>query len=90
MSYKNIIDTYYPSLTKGEQKVADYIYKNNDTIIYQSLKELSKNIGVGEATIIRFCNKIGLNGFQDLKLILAKESSESKDEEKYKIGRAHV
>lgn len=83
MSYKNIIDTYYPSLTKGEQKVADYIYKNNDTIIYQSLKELSKNIGVGEATIIRFCNKIGLNGFQDLKLILAKESSESKDEEKY-------
>lgn len=79
MSYKAIIESYYPSLTKGEQRVADYILNNEKNVVYQSLKEISKGIGVGEATVIRFCNKIGLTGFQELKLMLAKESSEKED-----------
>lgn len=87
MSYKNVIESYYPSLTKGEKKVADYILENNKSLIYQSLKELSKNIEVGEATIIRFCNKIGLNGFQELKLILAKEDSEIETKEENFIDK---
>lgn len=68
-----MIDSFYPSLSKTEKTVADYVKKEKDHIIYQTLQEISKNIDVGEATILRFCYKIGFEGFQDLKLNIAKE-----------------
>lgn len=71
MKYITIIDSFYPSLSKTEKKVADYVKKEKDQIIYQTLQEISQNINVGEATILRFCYKIGFDGFQDLKLNIA-------------------
>ncbi|MFH5836435.1 MurR/RpiR family transcriptional regulator [Proteiniclasticum sp. C24MP] len=73
MKYITMIDSFYPSLSKTEKTVADYVKKEKDQIIYQTLQEISKNINVGEATILRFCYKIGFDGFQDLKLNIAKE-----------------
>jgi len=73
MKYITMIDSFYPSLSKREKTVADYVKREKDQIIYQTLQEISKNINVGEATILRFCYKIGFDGFQDLKLNIAKE-----------------
>ena len=73
MKYINIIESFYPSLSKQEKKVADYIFEKKGQISYQSLQEIAKQIKVGEATIVRFVKKIGFNGFQDLKLHIAKE-----------------
>jgi len=75
MKYISIVKSCYPSLSKTEKKVADYILKEKGKIIYQTLLEISKNINVGEATIIRFVRKIGFSGFQDLKLEIAKEDN---------------
>ncbi|APF23651.1 MurR/RpiR family transcriptional regulator [Clostridium butyricum] len=75
MRYIAIIKSCYPSLSKTEKKVADYILKERGKIIYQTLLEISQNIEVGEATIIRFVRKIGFSGFQDLKLEIAKENN---------------
>ncbi|AWK50770.1 MurR/RpiR family transcriptional regulator [Clostridium beijerinckii] len=75
MKYIAIIKSCYPSLSKTEKKVADYILKEKGKIIYQTLLEISQNIEVGEATIIRFVRKIGFSGFQDLKLEIAKEAN---------------
>lgn len=73
MKYINIIESFYPSLSKQEKKVADYIFEKKGQISYQSLQEIAKKINVGEATIVRFVKKIGFSGFQDLKLQIAKE-----------------
>lgn len=73
MRYLSIIESYYSGLTKSEKKVADYIRKVEKEIIYQSIQEVTKSVGVGDATIIRFCKKIGFKGFQDLKLQIAME-----------------
>lgn len=73
LKYITMIDSFYPSLSKTEKMVADYVKEEKDQIIYQTLQEISKNINVGEATILRFCYKIGFGGFQDLKLNIAKE-----------------
>lgn len=73
MKYINIIESFYPSLSKQEKKVADYIFEQKGQISYQSLQEIAKEIKVGEATIVRFVKKIGFSGFQDLKLQIAKE-----------------
>ena len=75
MRYIAIIKSCYPSLSKSEKKVADYILKEKGKIIYQTLLEISQNIDVGEATIIRFVRKIGFSGFQDLKFEIAKENN---------------
>ena len=75
MRYIAIIKSCYPSLSKAEKKVADYILKEKGKIIYQTLLEISQNIDVGEATIIRFVRKIGFSGFQDLKFEIAKENN---------------
>ena len=73
MKYINTIESFYPSLSKQEKKIADYIFEKRGKISYQSLQEISGEINVGEATIVRFVKKIGFNGFQDLKLQIAKE-----------------
>lgn len=81
MRYISIIQSFYPSLSKGEKKIADYVIAEKDQIIYQTLQEISKCIGVGEATIVRFCHKIGFEGFHDFKLSVAKEIPNSTTEE---------
>lgn len=77
MRYINIIDSFYPSLSKGERKVAEYVMATKENIVYQTLSEISKSVNVGEATIVRFCHKIGFDGFYDFKLAVAKEQPQT-------------
>ena len=79
MKHWSIIKSFYPSLSKGEKKVADYILEMKENIIYQTLQEVSKTIGVGEATIIRFCQKIGYNGFHYFKISVEKDKITEQD-----------
>jgi DNA-binding MurR/RpiR family transcriptional regulator len=61
-------------LTKSDLKFVDYLKNANlNDLMYQSITELSEMCGVGEATILRFCRKIGLKGYQEFKLVLAQE-----------------
>ncbi|OAX47194.1 MurR/RpiR family transcriptional regulator [Paenibacillus sp. AD87] len=71
MEMNDRINTYYPSMTKSEQKVARCVRDNPDNIIYLSVTELADFAGTGETTVMRFCRKIGFKGYQDFKLMLA-------------------
>ncbi|MFC1558819.1 MurR/RpiR family transcriptional regulator, partial [candidate division KSB1 bacterium] len=62
-----------PSLKGSEKKLASYIINNAESMIYQSLNEVAFKSKVSEATVIRFSRKIGLKGFQDLKLHLSRD-----------------
>ncbi|EAE8347317.1 MurR/RpiR family transcriptional regulator [Listeria monocytogenes] len=84
------ISSYFPSLSKSEQKVAQLILSNPDEVENLSINDLALMASVGESTIVRFSRKIGLTGFQDLKIALVKyqtsqkqnitdESNETKD-----------
>lgn len=67
------IRSLYSSFTKKEKKVADYVMDNSTKVIYMSITELSDVCGVGETTIIRFCRKLDVKGYQEFKLLLARE-----------------
>ncbi|MCP8968692.1 MurR/RpiR family transcriptional regulator [Ectobacillus ponti] len=71
------LETYSPSFTKAEQKAAQVILAEPERVMYASVTELAQLAGVGEATILRLCRKIGYKGYQELKIGLAKESEES-------------
>ena len=67
------IDSMQKNFTKSEKKIAAVITEGPEKVIYSSIAELAASCGVSEPTIIRFCRKIGLAGYQDLKLTLAME-----------------
>lgn len=71
MQTLGIIESYYPSFTKSEKRVADFILQDSTKITDLTLSELAVTLDVGEATIVRFCRKIKLKGFQELKFLLA-------------------
>lgn len=74
------VRSLYNSFSKTEKKVADYLLENYSKVIYMSVTEFAENCDVGETTIIRFCRKIGLKGYQEFKLILAREMVNPEDE----------
>lgn len=60
--------------TKTEKKLIDSVIKmEKSDIVYLSITELSARLKVAEATIVRFCKKLGYKGFQDFKLSLSQE-----------------
>lgn len=63
----------YNSLKGAEKRVAEYILKQPKDIIHFSITELAETVKCGEATIIRFCKKLGYKGYQELKIKIASE-----------------
>ena len=61
----------YNGLTKSEQKLADYILKNPSDVMHMTMSELADATSSADATVFRFCQKLGFSGFQGLKQALA-------------------
>lgn len=61
--------------TKTEQDVGNYMISNPSKIINMSIQELTDKTYSSNVTIMRICKKIGLKGFSNLKINLAKEAS---------------
>ena len=55
------------SLTKSQRKIADYFIRNQERIAALSSLEAAEEIGVSDASIIRFSRAIGYKGYADLK-----------------------
>ncbi|WP_142255421.1 MurR/RpiR family transcriptional regulator [Bacillus sinesaloumensis] len=66
-----MITSIYKSLTKAEQKVADFVMVDTEEAVYSSVTDLAEKSGVGETTVIRFCRKLGFSGYQEFKLAVA-------------------
>ena len=68
------ISASYYELTAAEKKTADYIMNNRGRSQYLSIAELSEYSGVAEATVSRFCRRLGYKGFNAFRLALANAS----------------
>lgn len=73
MKYDYLIHNHYDELTKSERKVADFVLKQGKKIVYATITDIKAETKVGDATIIRFCQKLGFSGFSDFKIEVAKE-----------------
>lgn len=65
------IGTEYYSFTISEKKLADFILTAQDRVARMSISELSEACGVADATVSRFCRRLGFRGFPDFKLAVA-------------------
>ena len=63
----------YNSMGPAEKKIADYILADTQKIISCSVTELAEKCGCGDATVVRFSRRVGFDGFQSLKISIARE-----------------
>lgn len=77
---KNVIDEIYSSYDHffdSEKKIAKYIIHHTSEVVNMTVGELSQASGASEASVSRFCKRIGLKGFHHLKISLAQELVET-------------
>ena len=75
---KSILDQLreeYESFTGAEKKIADYILANQWECQGLGIAELSGECGVAVSTVSVFCRKLGLGGFNDFKIELARANT---------------
>lgn len=63
----------YPSLRAAEQRVADFILKHPEELIHLTVTELAEKTQTSESTVVRLCQKIGYKGYQEFKIMLARD-----------------
>lgn len=80
------ISSQYFQLTNSEKKVADYILGHRIDAQYMSISELAEECGVADATISRFCRRLGMGGYNAFKLELAKASMATRGPGVEKLG----
>lgn len=68
------------SFLDTEKKIGDYIVRNPKKVVDMTVGELAKECGVSEASVSRFCKRIELKGFHHLKISLARELVDAKDD----------
>ena len=61
------IEQCYPRMTKKQRQIAGYIKDNADMMTFITLKELSRELGVTEITILNACRVLGYNSFNEVK-----------------------
>ncbi|MBW1973660.1 MAG: MurR/RpiR family transcriptional regulator [Deltaproteobacteria bacterium] len=54
------------SFTPQQRIFAEFVLQNPESIAFLSITELAKKAEVSEATIVRFCNSLGYDGFAQL------------------------
>ena len=61
-------------LSRAEQQVARVVLADSTGVFEMSVTGLATASGTSVGTVVRFCQRLGLRGFQDLKLRLARET----------------
>lgn len=67
------------NLTPTENQLAQYILQNKEQIEKLSIQKLSEKTFVSKSAIHRFCKKIGIDGFNELKVKLVQDIIEESE-----------
>ena len=59
--------TQVNSLNETEAHIYNYVMQNKEKVLEESIRELANDVHVSTATIVRFCKKLGCEGFIELK-----------------------
>lgn len=62
------IQSAYNQFTKAEKKVADFVLKQPEQVIFMSISDLSEACKVADASVHRFCRTMKLKGYQEFKM----------------------
>jgi DNA-binding MurR/RpiR family transcriptional regulator len=67
------IDGVYTALRTAEKRVADFIKEHPEELIHFTVTELADATATSESTVVRLCQKLGYKGYQEFKIMLARD-----------------
>lgn len=73
------VKSIYPSLYEVEKKIADFLLSKPEVAINMTVAQISREIDVADFSIVRFCQKLGFDGFTKLRLNIAKNLKEPEE-----------
>jgi len=82
----SVIRSGYPTYTKIECTIADYVLENPEKTIYMSIVDLAEACNIGDTSVFRFCKKLNLRGYQEFKLRLAQSLALDEDNTLQMLG----
>lgn len=62
-----------PGMSSAEQRIAQNILERPRDIVHLSITELAASSRVSDATVVRFCRRLGMQGYQEMKVTLAQD-----------------
>ena len=65
--------SFLPDMSKAEKRIAQIILDNPRDIVQMSITELAARSKVSDATVVRFCRRLGMQGYQEMKVTLAQD-----------------
>jgi DNA-binding MurR/RpiR family transcriptional regulator len=68
--FQQRLESYLPSLTKSQQRIASYLLASYDEAAFLSAAELADRLDLSEATMARFAQAVGYNDFRELRRCL--------------------
>ncbi|MDX1583068.1 MAG: MurR/RpiR family transcriptional regulator [Thermoanaerobaculia bacterium] len=68
--FRELVLSQYESLPPQQQVIANHLIDHVREIPFLSIPELARRTGASEATIVRFAQRIGFEGFAELKMVL--------------------
>jgi DNA-binding MurR/RpiR family transcriptional regulator len=66
-----------PSLNGTDRLIADCVLADPEKVITSSIAQLKENCGASVGAIVAFCRRMGLDGFADFKIALARDLAQS-------------
>ncbi|MFZ4452858.1 MurR/RpiR family transcriptional regulator [Salibacterium aidingense] len=67
------IRSSHRQLSEKERLIADYILQYPESIIHSTINQVADDLMVADATVFRFCKRLGFKGYQAMKIALASE-----------------
>jgi DNA-binding MurR/RpiR family transcriptional regulator len=75
LSILTMIEAHLETLTEGERRIARTILDDPDTAMRLSSGELGRAAGRSQSSVVKFCQKLGFSGYQDLRLEITRASA---------------
>jgi DNA-binding MurR/RpiR family transcriptional regulator len=67
---RELVCKHAAELPPQQRLIADYLLEHLQAVSFLSVPELARRVGVSEATVVRFAQRIGYAGFSELKMDL--------------------
>ncbi|EOA6798638.1 SDR family oxidoreductase [Escherichia coli] len=79
MLYLTKISNAGSEFTENEQKIADFLQANVSELQSVSSRQMAKQLGISQSSIVKFAQKLGAQGFTELRMALIGEYSASRE-----------
>ena len=90
MDILSVLEHKFPSFSKGQRTIAQFILKNYDKAAFMTAARLGEVTGVSESTVVRFAADLGYRGYPGMKKALQEIAAREVYEQLLRIGEGDL